>query len=222
MTNGLLSRRFCAVSCIGVAVLSGCAMPRVAGGYLDPGCTASPCTVSDPVFYGLFGSVENVRAAARDYCAGKGYGPPEIWLDPSQTLVDQIHDNRYLFKCSAPKSSATSPSGAVTSVQPTYQVAQPTYQVVQPTYQVAQPKSATTSSEGRASCNIGDGYQTVRFTDGAVYSGSFKGCKPLAGPAQYQQGTTVLNGNAEPVDDRTVRLRSGNSVATITLQIVSH
>ena len=98
---------------------------------------------------------------------------------------------------------------------------QPTYQAVPTPAQPAYVAPSTTTSAGSAPCKIADGYQTVRFSDGAVYSGTFQNCRPLAGPAQYQQGSSVLTGYAEPVDDRTVRLRSGNNVATITLQIES-
>ena len=84
-----------------------------------------------------------------------------------------------------------------------------------------QTKSASSyvqESKGATPCSIGDGYQTVHFSDGATYSGSFKNCRPLPGPAQYQQGSTVLNGIAEIIDDHTVKLKMGNAEATITLQ----
>jgi hypothetical protein len=76
-----------------------------------------------------------------------------------------------------------------------------------------------TESYGHAPCSIGDGYQTVHFSNGATYSGSFSSCKPLAGPAQYQQGLTSLSGYAEPIDDHTIKLRTDAAEVTITLQI---
>lgn len=79
--------------------------------------------------------------------------------------------------------------------------------------------ASDTRSHGRAPCTIGDGYRTVRFSDGATYSGSFESCKPLPGPARYQLGATVLDGQAEPIDDHTVRLKTRNAEATITLEI---
>ncbi len=79
--------------------------------------------------------------------------------------------------------------------------------------------ASATESRGRAPCNIGDGYQTVHFSDGATYSGSFQSCRPLAGAAHYEQGTTVLDGYAEPIDDHTVRLKTESAEATITLEI---
>jgi hypothetical protein len=95
---------------------------------------------------------------------------------------------------------------------------QPPVQPVQPAGTNSQSRS-TTTSEGRRPCNFGDGYQSVRLSDGAVYSGSFKNCRPLPGPAQYQQGSTTLNGNAEPIDDRTVKLTTANAVVTIALEM---
>lgn len=77
----------------------------------------------------------------------------------------------------------------------------------------------STESSGHAPCSIRDGYQTVHFSNGATYSGSFRNCRPLPGPAQYQQGLTMLNGYAEPIDDHTVKLRTDNAEVTITLQI---
>jgi hypothetical protein len=79
--------------------------------------------------------------------------------------------------------------------------------------------SIATQSRGMAPCSIGDGYQTVHFSDGAVYSGSFQNCRPVAGPAQYQRGSTALSGYAQPIDDHTVNLRTDAAEVTITLDI---
>ena len=66
---------------------------------------------------------------------------------------------------------------------------------------------------------MSDGYQTVQFSNGATYSGSFQSCRPLPGAARYEQGSTVLSGYAEPIDDHTVRLKTGTQELTITLEI---
>lgn len=76
-------------------------------------------------------------------------------------------------------------------------------------------------STGRAPCTIGDGYQTVRFSDGSVYSGTFKGCEPQPGPAEYRQGTVEIRGVAEPLSNAMVRLRSETAEVTIRLEIVT-
>jgi len=81
------------------------------------------------------------------------------------------------------------------------------------------PNATLERDQGHAPCTIGNGYQTVPFSNGAVYSGSFMNCRPLPGPAQFQQGATALNGLAEPIDDHTVRLMTENAEVIITLQI---
>jgi hypothetical protein len=205
---------YAAISCMAVTVLSGCA-PGLMIDPHDPGCTDthSLCIVHAPdncLTCTTQADEKVARRTATEYCLARNYGPPIL-----QKMPDSYDGWRGLyefsFRCSP--SPGSSPS---TQSRSTYQQTQPTFHVAPQSSDVG---SQPAGSAGSAPCSIGDGYQTVRFSDGAVYSGSFKSCRPLAGPAQYQQGSTVLNGYAEPVDDRTVRLRSGNSEATITLQI---
>jgi hypothetical protein len=180
------------------------------------------CAIYEPAPFGN-GQYDRVRVLARDYCEHKNLGPPDIRKTGTSAHGSIYDSNAYRFTCGTPKSGLGPTEGmppTLSSAQPTYGSGQGAYQPVQPAVGSSQPFSKNTSS-GSAPCSIGDGYQTVRFSDGAVYSGSFRNCRPLAGPAQYQQGSTVLTGYAEPVDDRTVKLRSGNSIATITLQIES-
>ncbi|MBF0422998.1 MAG: hypothetical protein HQL73_08400 [Magnetococcales bacterium] len=74
--------------------------------------------------------------------------------------------------------------------------------------------------QGTAQCNITDGYHTVTFDNGASYSGNFKGCHPLAGPAVFvHQGQTV-RGKAEPIGGDQVRIRFDGGEVTIT--VVTH
>ena len=72
-------------------------------------------------------------------------------------------------------------------------------------------------SSGRAPCLVADGYRTVHFDNGAMYSGSFKDCRPLSGRATYGLGSVHLAGYATAVDDHTVVLNDRDRTATITL-----
>jgi hypothetical protein len=78
-------------------------------------------------------------------------------------------------------------------------------------------QNQTVESRGEAPCTIGDGYQTVRFDNGASYSGNFKDCKPLSGPAVYIQGTEKITGYATPIKDNTVVLKFDGGEVTITV-----
>ena len=72
---------------------------------------------------------------------------------------------------------------------------------------------------GEAPCTIGDGYQTVRFDNGATYSGSFKNCRPLAGPAEIVTAEGKFSGNATPVgaNSDTVVLKFSGGEVTVTV-----
>jgi hypothetical protein len=123
-----------------------------------------------------------------------GYGPP---ITPITSIAQ------------APMQSATVPTPSPTFVLPP---------------PAAGPSGLTAgsvalSSSGVAACSVADGYQTVLFSDGSVYSGSFQNCRPLPGQAQFQQGSTILSGYVEPLDDHTVRLRTETEEVTITLQM---
>jgi len=141
-------------------------------------------------------ALERVIVGPRTVAAAEkgGYGPP---YTPITTIVQP------------PTQSATVPMPSPTVVLPPPAAG---------TLGLA-AESVASSSSGVAACGVADGYQTVRFSDGSAYSGSFQNCLPLPGQAQFQQGSTVLGGYAEPLDNHTVRLRTDTGEVTITLQI---
>jgi len=173
------------------------------------------------------GEAHGRSAAITFFFGGQGVTLHMVMSDDgvyAKGIVQGGGDDRLWKRITPPQRLDTVMGGApavqtTTTPNPTTQTSQP----VAPVTTSTQTKSLSPyvqDSNGAASCSIGDGYQTVHFSDGATYSGNFKGCRPLPGPAQYQQGSTVLNGFAEPIDDHTVRLRMGNAEATITLQIL--
>lgn len=88
--------------------------------------------------------------------------------------------------------AAPAPAPAPVAAAPSY--SSPSYSA--PSYSEPPARVGGESSRGTSECSHGDGYQTVVFSDGSSYSGNFKDCVPLEGPAKFKKGEVELVGHA--------------------------
>jgi hypothetical protein len=66
-------------------------------------------------------------------------------------------------------------------------------------------KDSSVVTRGTAPCTLSDGVNTVRFSNGAVYTGRFVNCRPVSGPGKYVYQGQTFEGHFEAMDNGSVR-----------------